>query len=63
MIQKKMIKEMTKEELSIYRHNAYMKRREKQLQEQQEYYIKHKDEIRKKANNRYRIKCGLGVKE
>ena len=63
MIQKKMIKEMTKEELSVYRHNAYMKRREKQLQKQHEYYVQHKQEIQKKANNRYKIKCGLGVKD
>ena len=53
-----MIKTMTPEEKKQYRHNAYMKRREKQLQEQHDYYIKHKDEIKKKAN-----KCGLEVKE
>ena len=28
-----------------------------------EYYLKHKEEILKKANNRYRVKCGLPAKK
>ena len=54
-----MIKTMTKEEKSVYRHEAYLRRRDKQLSEQREYYLKHKKEILDKASKRYRNKCGL----
>ncbi len=57
-----MIKTMTPAELKTYRHNAYMKRREKDLEYQRKYYAEHKQEIKKKANDRYKIKCGLEVK-
>ena len=57
-----MIKTMTSAELKTYRHNAYMKRREKDLEYQRKYYAEHKQEIKKKANDRYKIKCGLEVK-
>ena len=54
-----MIKTMTKEEKAEYRHKAYMKRKDKQLAEQKEYYKKHKEEIKTKARLRYRKRCGL----
>lgn len=55
----KMIKEMTKEELAEYRHNAYLKRKEADKERQKRYYNEHREEILKKANKRYRHKCGL----
>ncbi len=54
-----MIKTMTAEEKKNYRHQAYLKRREKQLAEQKLYYQTHREEILKKQNLRYRKKCGL----
>ena len=54
-----LIKCMTKEEYSVYRHNAYMRRREKQKAESREYYKKHREEILARAKLRYRRKCGL----
>lgn len=38
---------------------AYQKNREKALEKQKEYRELHRDEINKKARNRYRVKCGL----
>lgn len=56
---KKKIKEMTPEELRIYRHNNYLKHKIKRLASMKEYYQKNKDKIKEKANKRYRKKCGL----
>ena len=38
----------------------YLKERKERLEYQKNYYQTHKEEIKKKARNRYRIKCGLG---
>lgn len=54
-----MIKTMTKEEKAEYRHKAYLKRKDKQLAEQKEYYKNHRTVILHKAKERYRRKCGL----
>ena len=58
----KLFKTFTDEEVKAYYHRRYERDREKMLKYQKEYYEKHKDEIKKKANQRYRIKCGLKVK-
>lgn len=60
-LNKKIIKDFTAAELAAYNHKRYEKDKERRLEYQKEYYQKHKLEIQKKANNRYRIKCGLGV--
>ena len=39
----------------------YTKNKDYALSYQREYYLKHKEEIKRKANNRYRIKCGLPI--
>ena len=54
-----MIKTMTPEERQQYRHNAYIKRREKSLEYQRRYYTEHEEQIKRKAKNRYRKKCGF----
>ena len=56
---KRMIKEMTKEEYASYRHSVYLKYANSRRTKQKEYYQKHKEEIKAKANARYRRKCGL----
>ena len=56
---KKMIKCFTPEELTDYNHKRYEKDKKHRLEYQKEYYLKHKQEIKRKANNRYRVKCGL----
>lgn len=58
---KKKIKDFTAAELATYNHKRYEKDKGHRLEYQKEYYQKHKLELQKKANNRYRIKCGLGV--
>ena len=60
-MKKKLFKEFTAAELAAYNHKRYERDRNKRLQYQKEYYQKHKLELQRKANNRYRIKCGLGV--
>lgn len=52
---KKPIKEMTPDEYKEYRHEVYLRRREKI----KKYNEEHKEEISFKNKNRYRIKCGL----
>lgn len=54
-----MIKTMTKEEYASYRHAVYLKYADSRRAKQKEYYQKHKEEIKAKANKRYREKCGL----
>lgn len=44
---------------SDYRRARYLKNREQILKKQREYYVAHQEEIKRSANNRYRIKCGL----
>lgn len=60
---KKMIKEFTPEEKSEYnkqhKKSDYQKHRQARLDYQASYYQKHKEEIKKRENNRYRIKCEL----
>ena len=51
-----MIKTMTKEEYASYRHNVYLKYAESRRAKQKAYYQKHKEEIKAKANKRYRNK-------
>ena len=55
----KLIKQFTPEEMAEYNHRRYKRDRKARLKYQKEYYQKHKLEIKRKANNRYRIKCGL----
>lgn len=55
----KKIKEMTKEELAEYRHNAYLKRRNKDKAYSKQYYKEHKEAVLANARKRYRKKCGL----
>lgn len=55
----KLIKQFTPEEMVEYNHRRYERDRKVRLKYQKEYYQKHKLEIKKRANNRYRIKCGL----
>lgn len=43
----------------VYRHNRYIKDREKILAWQKEYDAAHKEERSLYQKNRYRIKCGL----
>ena len=57
----KLFKTFTPEELKEYNHERYEKEKEKRLNYQKEYYQKHKEEIKKKAENRYKIKCGLRI--
>ena len=54
-----MIKTMTKEEYAEYRHKVYLKHADSRRAKQKEYYEKHKEGIKAKANLRYRRKCGL----
>ena len=54
-----MIKTMTKEEYASYRHSVYLKYAESRRAKQKAYYEEHKEEIKVKARNRYRRKCGL----
>lgn len=42
-----------------YKRRWYEKHKEYVLNYQKEYYQKHKKRLQEKANNRYRIKCGL----
>ena len=42
-----------------YRHDTYIRHKEKVLARQKEYYKKHKKEILFRMKNNYRIKCGL----
>lgn len=61
-MQNKLIKLFTADEIAAYNHNRYEQHKKERLQYQKNYYEKHKEEIKIKANNRYRIKCGLEVK-
>lgn len=58
----KLIKQFTAAELADYNHKRYEKDKKHRLEYQKKYYEKHNEEIKKKAENRYRIKCGLGIK-
>ena len=58
----KLIKQFTAEEMTEYRHKRYLKEKQQRLDYQKQYYQKHKLEIQNKANKRYRIKCGLEIK-
>ena len=58
---KKLFKTFTDEEVKEYYHRRYERDKEKMLKYQKEYYQKHKEEIKKKAENRYKIKCGLRI--
>ena len=62
-MKEKLIKCFTKEELKEYRHKRYEKERKQRLEYQKNYYEKNKEIIQKQARNRYRVKCGLKVKE
>lgn len=42
-----------------YKRRWYEKHKEYALNYQKEYYQKHKKKMQEKANNRYRMKCGL----
>jgi hypothetical protein len=59
----KLFKCLTPEEKAEYNHGRYEKARKDRLKYQKEYYQKNKTEIKEKANNRYKIKCGLRVKK
>lgn len=55
----KLIKQFTAEDWKQYNHKRYELDKDYRLQYQKQYYQQHKIELRKKARNRYRIKCGL----
>ena len=57
----KLFKTFTDEEIKAYYHRRYEREKVKRLNYQKEYYQKHKEEIKKKAENRYKIKCGLRI--
>lgn len=57
----KMIKEMSKEEYTLYRHNIYLKHKDKRREYQKQYYQEHRDRILADRERRYKIKCGLKV--
>ena len=59
----KLFKNFTPEELKEYYHRRYEKDRESRIKYQKEYYQKNKTRIKEKANNRYRLKCGLRIKD
>lgn len=59
----KLFKTFTLNELKEYNHRRYEKDRKYRLEYQKEYYEKHKEEIKKKAGNRYKIKCGLRIEK
>ena len=59
----KLFKTFTPEEIKEYNHRRYEKARETRLKYQKEYYQKHKARIKENANKRYRIKCGLRIKD
>lgn len=59
----KLFKTFTLNELKEYNHRRYEKDRKHRLEYQKEYYEKHKEEIKKKAGNRYKIKCGLRIEK
>lgn len=59
----KLIKQFTPEELAVYNHDRYERDKAARLKYQKEYYKKHREEILAKADERYREKCGLGVKK
>lgn len=59
---KKPIKEFTPEDWKEYRHKRYERDRKHRLEYQKEYYRKNEEKIKKRENNRYRIKCGLVVR-
>ena len=50
---------MTKEQKKAYNHQAYLKRKESAREYAECYYEKNKEKIKKEANKRYKIKCGL----
>lgn len=59
----KMIKCFTPDDWKEYKHEKYEKDKKHRLEYQKEYYEKHKEEIKKKAGNRYKIKCGLRIEK
>lgn len=58
-----MIKCFTPDDWKEYNHKRYEKDKKHRLEYQKEYYEKHKEEIKKKAGNRYKIKCGLRIEK
>lgn len=59
----KLFKTFTPEEIKEYNHRRYEKDRESRLKYQKEYYQKNKSRIKENANKRYKIKCGLRIKD
>lgn len=55
----KMLKEMTKEEYAQYRHEVYLRYRASRKAYAKRYYQKNKETILRKAEERYRKRCGL----
>lgn len=54
-----LIKCMTEEQKKAYNHQAYLKRKDIAKEYAKRYYEKNKERIKKEANKRYKIKCGL----
>lgn len=54
-----LIKCMTKEQKKAYNHQAYLKRKDNAREYAKLYYENNKDKVKKEANKRYKIKCGL----
>ena len=60
---RKAIKDFDANDWKEYNHKRYERDRKQRLQYQHKYYLEHKEAIKKRENNRYRIKCGLKVVE
>ena len=61
-MKEKLIKCFTPEDWKKYNHDRYEREKQTRLEYQREYYQKNKNRIKKKAGERYRIKCGLGIR-
>jgi len=57
----KLIKQFTPEENAEYNHRRYEKEKKSRLEYQKEYYQRNRERIKNKANERYKIKCGLRI--
>ena len=44
-----------------YNHKRYEKYKKSRLEYQRKYYLAHKEEIKKRNRNYYKIKCGLRI--
>ena len=59
----KLFKCFTPEEKAEYNHRRYEKEKKSRLEYQKGYYQRNRERIKNKANERYRIKCGLRIEK